>query len=60
MPMTPKYMNSFPDQKITRIEVLDHEGRKYVKWEKRPLDLQFVLQDDGRTLKIFINFDSYD
>lgn len=53
-------MSSFPDQKITRIEIIDHEGRQYVKWEDEPLDLQFVLQDDGRTLKIFVNFEDYD
>lgn len=49
--------------KITRIEVIDHtpakpdddfRGRVYVKWEDN-LKVELSVQDDGRTLKIFLN-----
>ncbi len=44
--------------KVTRIEVIDHQsdpviGRVYTKWGCEKVELQ--LQDDGRTLKIFIS-----
>lgn len=48
--------------KINRIEVIDHTkpleeggGRAYVFWEKKPVSVYFQVQDDGKTLKIFIN-----
>ncbi len=44
-----------------RVEVIDHTknvekggGRAYVKWEDK-LDVKLDIQDEGRTLKIFIN-----
>ena len=40
--------------KITRVEVIDTNGRDYVNWDKNN-KVQLSLQDDGRTLKIFIN-----
>lgn len=44
--------------KINRVEVIDHtengEGRVYVKHEKK-LKVSVDIQDDGRTMKIFIN-----
>ena len=45
-------------KKVTRIEVIDHQsepviGRVYTKWGCEKVELQ--LQDDGRTLKIFIS-----
>jgi len=41
--------------KVNRVEVIDHkEGRAYVMWENK-LDVELMLQDDERTLKIFIN-----
>ena len=42
---------------VTRIEVIEDANRKYVKWDCEPI---FMLQDSGRTLKIFINNDKHD
>ena len=39
---------------ITRIEVIDENGRSYVNWDDNN-DVQLSYQDDGRTLKIFVN-----
>lgn len=44
--------------KVTRIEVIDHQsepviGRAYTKWGCEKVELS--LQDDGKTLKIFIS-----
>ncbi len=36
---------------ITRIEVIDKEGRSYVKWD---CEVTESVQDNGRTLKIFV------
>lgn len=42
--------------KINRFEVIDHtstgEGRAYIK--RGNLEIEFSLQDDNQTLKIFI------
>ena len=42
-----------PLSKITRVEVIDDDegGRVYSKWDVR---VQTDIQDDGRTLKIFV------
>ena len=42
--------------KVSRLEVISYEkGREYVNWNKEwTLGLEESLQDDGRTLKIFI------
>ena len=40
--------------RITRIEVIDENGRSYVNWEKEN-NVSWQLQDDGRTLKVFVN-----
>lgn len=44
-------------KKVTRIEVIDHQsepmiGRAYTKYNCQNVEVD--LQDDGRTLKIFI------
>lgn len=49
--------------KVNRVEVIDHtsatgtdaeeRGRVFVKWEEK-LKVEVMLQDDGRTLKVFI------
>ena len=39
---------------VTRVEVVDEEGRKYVRHNIENVDLS--LQDEGKTLKIFINW----
>ena len=43
---------------VTRVEIIDHQtvptvGRAYVKTDCKNVEIQ--LQDDGRTLKIFIS-----
>ena len=40
--------------KITRVEVIDENGRSYVNWEDDN-DVTLSYQDDGRTLKVFVN-----
>lgn len=40
--------------RITRIEVIDENGRSYVN-KKDNNDVIYQLQDDGRTLKVFVN-----
>lgn len=44
--------------KITRLEVIDHtsdgEGRAYHKWAKEPFSVTYDIQDDGRTVKVFL------
>ena len=42
-------------QKVTRVEVIDGNGRSYVKHDVT--DLEFHLQDDGMTLKLFLQSD---
>ena len=39
-------------EEVTRIEVIESAKRKYVKRDCKPV---FMLQDGGRTLKIFID-----
>ena len=41
---------TFP--KVTRIEVIDEEGRSFVRYYK-PGGAMLSVQDDGRTIKIF-------
>jgi hypothetical protein len=40
--------------RITRIEVIDENGRSYVNWEDDN-NVSWQFQDDGRTLKVFVN-----
>ena len=46
--------------KVNRIEVIDWtasnkgDGRAYTKWVKESFNVQYDIQDDGRTLKIFL------
>lgn len=40
-------------KKITRLEVIDEDGRNYVNLGVKKVE--FEVQDEGRTLKIFIN-----
>ena len=40
--------------RITRVEVIDENGRSYVNWEEDN-DITVSYQDDGRTLKVFVN-----
>lgn len=50
-------MNKFLEwisPRITRVEVIDQDGRSYVNWDSHN-DISYQLQDDGRTLKVFVN-----
>ena len=40
--------------KVTRVEIIDEDGRSYVNWDdNNKVELSF--QDDGRTLKVYID-----
>lgn len=41
----------------TRVECIDENGRSYVNWNKSN-KVTISLQDDGRTMKIFISNDN--
>jgi hypothetical protein len=45
-------MNDLDVSKVTRLEVIDENGRSYTKYQIS--DIEFSLQDDARTLKIFL------
>lgn len=53
-----KYVNSEKDA-ITRVELIDHtakgEGREFVRYYDRPVSVETDIQDDGRTVKIFVS-----
>ena len=38
--------------KVTRVEVIDNQGRSYGKYKVKKVEIQ--LQDDDRTLKLFV------
>lgn len=40
-------------EKVNRVEVIDQSGRAYVNWNAKN-KVQTVMQDDNKTLKIFI------
>ena len=37
--------------KITRLEIIEAGKRKYVKWD---CSVELSIQDNGRTLKVFV------
>jgi len=39
---------------VNRIEVIDNNGRSYVKYDIESIVMQ--LQDDGKTLKLFVKY----
>ena len=41
-------------EKISRVEVIGPDGREYVRYFKEDEWMHYMIQDDGRTLKIFI------
>lgn len=43
--------------KISRLEIITDNGRDLVKYLNVDEKLEFSIQDDGRTLKIFIKKD---
>jgi len=44
---------------VTRFEVIDEEGRTYVNHLNDDQGIKFSLQDDNRTLKVFIDSTSW-
>ena len=44
-----------PYTDVTRVEVIDNNGRSYVKYDV--VATSTSLQDDGKTLKIFVTFE---
>jgi hypothetical protein len=50
--MTDRFIASENVEKVTRVEVIDIQGRSYMNWNVE--NLQLSLQDDGQTLKLFI------
>ena len=43
-----------PTDKVTRVEVIDEDGRSYTNFDpNNKVELSF--QDDGKTLKVFIS-----
>jgi hypothetical protein len=40
---------------VNRFEVIDEDGRAYVKYLKEGEGIAYVLQDDDKTLKVFID-----
>ena len=40
--------------KVNRLEVIDEDGRSYVRYFKEGEHLQYQFQDNGQTLKIFV------
>jgi len=47
-----KIQNMIPFPKVDRVEVIDEKGRSYTHYNAK--DVQIHLQDDGRTLKVFL------
>ena len=46
-------------KRVTRFEVIDEEGRTYVNHLNEDQRVKFSLQDDNRTLKVFINSETW-
>lgn len=51
---TADVMAMLPTAMINRVEVIDENGRSYVNWN-RTNKTELSLQDDGKTLKVFIS-----
>lgn len=47
-------MEKIQEQKINRVEVIGKDGREYVRYLKDEA-FSYQVQDDGRTLKMFLN-----
>jgi hypothetical protein len=39
---------------VTRVEVIDENGRSYTKYLKEDQKVCYSIQDDNKTLKVFI------
>lgn len=40
---------------VTRVEVIDPEGRVFSRYYDEPMSVSAVVQDDGKTVKIFVD-----
>ena len=40
---------------FTRVEVIDPEGRVFSRYYDEPMSVSAAVQDDGRTVKIFVD-----
>ena len=49
------YKSMIPYPNVTRVEVIDENGRSYTKYLDTDQKVCYSIQDDGRTLKVFIN-----
>ena len=49
------YKSMIPYPNVTRVEVIDENGRSYTKYLDNDQKVCYGIQDDGRTLKVFIN-----
>jgi len=47
-------LKDFQSKDISRVEVIGLEGREYVRYFKENECMYYMVQDEGRTLKIFI------
>lgn len=41
--------------KFTRVEVIDPEGLVFTRYYDEPMSVSAAIQDDGRTVKIFVD-----
>jgi len=39
---------------VTRVEVIDEDGRSYIKYIDNNQKVRYSIQDNSRTLKVFI------
>ena len=46
---------TFKEKNINRFEVIDNKGRSYTNWIDKPFKIETSLQDEGKTLKVFLN-----
>jgi hypothetical protein len=47
------FLKTYPN--VNRFEVIDSNGRVYTNYDIS--NVQVTLQDDGRTLKVFLSYD---
>jgi hypothetical protein len=41
-------------EQFNRIEVTTEDGRQFIGWGDHPLTITLDIQDDGKTLKVFV------
>jgi hypothetical protein len=47
-------LEGIDNKKISRVEVIGSDGREYVRYFKENESMYYMIQDDGRTMKIVI------